>query len=77
VYRFLETLEYEDREVFCQVMIAAAPLLTEMQARCLILWMCDLAQDQIGRAYGFSQQTAGHHIAKGLEVIAHVAESFV
>jgi len=76
VYRFLETLDIEDQEVFYQVMLAALPRLTDMQRQCLLLSILGLTQEQVGAIVGVNQKTVSAHFTKALTEIASVACAF-
>ena len=73
----VDVLEYDDQEVFYQVLVAALPLLTVMQRECLLLSLIGLTQTQIGQILTVSQQSVSQHMAKALSIISATAGEYV
>jgi len=74
---FIETLDYDDREIFWQVMAEALEQMTPMQRQCLLMSVVGMDQSSIGRTLGVSQQIVSRHFNNALEKVKHVSTEYV
>ena len=70
---FIEAMEYEDREIFWQVMLEVLPKLTAMQRQCLLMSILGIDQSAIGRILGVSQPVVCEHFGKVLTKVEAVS----
>jgi len=68
MFDLVEGMDYEDRDVFRQVMLKALGKLTAMQMHCLLLSLLGLTQEEIGQALGISARSVSGHFTKALGV---------
>ena len=73
----IETLNFDDKEVFWQVMTEALPQLTVMQRQCLLMSIIGLEQSVISRILGVSQQIVSRHFNNALDKIEVIAREYV
>ena len=73
----IETLNFDDKEVFWQVMTEALPQLTVMQRQCLLMSIIGLEQSVISRILGVSQMVVSYHFNNALEIIGVIAREYV
>ena len=73
----IETLNFDDKEVFWQVMTEALPQLTVMQRQCLLMSIIGLEQSVISRILGVSQMVVSYHFNNALEIIEVIAREYV
>ena len=71
------TLDYDEREVFWQVMLEALREMTAMQRQCLLLSLCGLLQKQIAQILGVSRVAVSQHFRMALEEVEVAADEFV
>lgn len=77
MFDLIEGMEYEDQEMFRQVMLKALGKLTAMQMHCLLLSLLGLTQEEIGGALGLTQPGVAYHFNAALAQIAVVANENV
>ena len=73
----IETLNFDDKEVFWQVMTEALPQLTVMQRQCLLMSIIGLEQSVIGRILKIDQSNVSRNFANALEIIGVIAREYV
>ena len=73
----LETLDYDDREVFWQVMTEALEQLTDMQRYCLLMSIVGLSQSTIGYVLGVGQRVVSYHFNNALGIIEVISREYV
>ena len=73
----IETLNFDDKEVFWQVMTEALPQLTVMQRQCLLMSIIGLEQSVIGGILGVSQQIVSRHFNNALNKIEVISQEYV
>ena len=74
---FIEAMEYEDREVFWQVMLEVLPKLTAMQRQCLLMSILGIDQSAIGRILGVSQQAVAYNFNNSIDEINCIANDYL
>jgi len=77
MFDLVEGMDYEDRDVFRQVMLKALGKLTAMQMHCLLLSLLGLTQEQIGEVLGLTRQGVAYHFNAALTQISIVANENV
>jgi len=73
----IETLNFDDKEVFWQVMTEALPQLTVMQRQCLLMSIIGLEQSVISRILKIDQSNVSRNFANALEIIGVIAREYV
>jgi DNA-binding CsgD family transcriptional regulator len=74
MFDLTEGMEYEDQEMFRQVMLKALGKLTAMQMHCLLLSLLGLTQEQIGEVLGIGQAVVARHFGKALSKVTETAD---
>ena len=74
---FIETLDYDDREVFSQVMAVALEQMTDMQRYCLLMSIVGLSQSTIGYVLGVGQRVVSYHFNNALGIIEVISREYV
>ena len=73
----LETLDYDDKEVFWQVMTEALEQMTKMQQLCLLMSIIGLEQSMIGGILGVGQRVVSYHFNNALGIIEVISREYV
>ena len=73
----MQSLNFEEREIFHQVMAEVWPLLTDRQAECLRLQVDGKTQAEVGVILGIPQQTVSFHVRAARRKVAEVASGYV
>ena len=73
----IETLNFDDKEVFWQVMTEALEQMTNMQRQCLLMSIIGLEQSVISRILKIDQSNVSRNFANALEIIGVIAREYV
>ena len=74
----LEDLDFEELEIWKQVMVDAWVTLTERQKDCLFLCVFgELTQAEVGERLGITQRTVSFHFNAALEKVRRIAPGYV
>lgn len=74
MFDLTEGMDYEDQELFRQVMMRSLGKLTAMQMHCLLLSLLGLTQEQIGEVLGIGARSVSGHFANALGAIRVTAD---
>jgi len=73
----LQGMEYEDREVFLQVMDEARFALTDRQFQCLLMQLMGYEQAEIGQFLGIAQPVVCQHFQAALDKVEEIAKRYL
>ena len=74
---FIEAMEYEDREIFWQVMLEVLPKLTAMQRQCLLMSILGIDQSAIGRILGIDQSNVSRNFNNALDIAGKLSSGYL
>ena len=74
---FIETLDYDDKEIFWQVMTEALEQMTKMQRQCLLMSIIGFEQTAIGKILGVNNKSVSYHFNNALDKIMEISKEVV